>query len=98
MAAANATRRICDAGHTYYKSSDCPVCPVCAAESAPEQGFMADLSAPARRALEHAGWTTLAELSRRTKREILDLHGVGPATIGPLEEALKRASLAFRDG
>ena len=88
-------RKTCNRGHIFYKSSDCPSCPICAAEDKPESGFLARLGAPARRALEHAGITTLAVLAQHSEREILALHGVGPKTIPTLSQALDDAGLAF---
>ncbi len=88
-------RKTCNRGHIFYKSSDCPSCPICAAEDKPESGFLARLGAPARRALEHAGITTLAVLAQHSEREILAFHGVGPKTIPTLSQALDDAGLAF---
>ncbi|ATP42114.1 hypothetical protein CSE16_20025 [Solibacillus sp. R5-41] len=89
------TVRTCPQGHNYYKSSDCPTCPVCEAAKKPTAGFLATLSAPARRALEHEGITTLEHLSGFSEKEILKLHGVGPATMPTLRKALQDAQLAF---
>ena len=93
----NKTMRTCPKGHTYYKSSDCPVCPVCEKEKAQAQGFLATLSAPARRALEREGITDLHTLSAYSERKILELHGVGPTTIPKLKSALAAAALSFKD-
>ncbi len=90
------TLRTCKNGHQYYKSSDCPTCPVCEAERKPDAGFLAELSAPARRALEGAGITTLKQLSLWSKKDILKLHGMGPASIPKLKIALKSQGLDFR--
>lgn len=89
-------RRTCPRGHRYYKSSDCPTCPICEAEKKPQSGFLSWLSAPARRALESIGATTLQQLARHTEKEILDLHGMGPASMPKLREALKQEGLSFR--
>ncbi len=89
------TLKTCSKGHKFYKSSDCPVCPVCEAERKPESGFLADMSAPARRALEHEGITTLNELSKWSEREILKLHGIGPSSMPGLKKALKASGLEF---
>ena len=97
MASTKKTRRVCPKGHTFYKSSDCPTCPTCEAESKPETGFLAELSNPARNALEHEGITTLTELARYSEREILKLHGIGPRSIPTLKNALLRKGLSFRD-
>lgn len=89
------TLRTCSKGHAYYKSSDCRTCPICEAERKPAGGFMADLSAPARRALEAVGATTLKKLSSFTKEEVLELHGIGPTAIPKLMKALEAEGLSF---
>ncbi len=91
------TRRTCPKGHEYWKSSDCPTCPVCEAVCKPAAAFMEGLSAPARRALERAGLTTLANLAKTTEREILELHGMGPASMPMLRAALKKDGRKFRE-
>ena len=55
------------------------------------------IGAPARRALDGAGVTTLRQLSRLTAEEVLALHGVGPKAVRLLEEALDSAGLAFKE-
>lgn len=90
-------KRICPNGHTYYKSSDCPTCPQCEAERRPTDGFLALLSAPARRALLNAGITELIQLASYSEKEILALHGMGKASLPVLREALSREGLAFGD-
>jgi len=87
--------KTCDNGHQFYKSSDCPVCPICAAQDKPVGGFLSLLGAPARRAMAQAGISTLAELSQHSEAEILNLHGVGPKTLPALRQALADAGLAF---
>ncbi|WP_099157134.1 RNA polymerase alpha subunit C-terminal domain-containing protein [Virgibacillus ndiopensis] len=91
------TLRICDKGHKYYKSSDCPTCPTCEQERKPGNGFLSLLSAPARRALENNGITSLEELSKYSEKEILQLHGMGPASLPKLKSALKETGLSFRN-
>jgi predicted RecB family nuclease len=87
--------RTCTKGHHYYKSSDCPTCPICEAERKPDDGFLALLSAPARRALENAGITTLSELAKQSEKDILNIHGIGKTTIPKLREALKAQKMCF---
>lgn len=87
--------KTCDKEHTFTKSSDCPVCPICAAADKPESGFLSLLAAPARRALENAGITTLTELSNHSEQEILALHGMGPKSLPTLRQALQEVDLAF---
>ena len=88
--------RTCKNGHSYYKSSDCPTCPVCEKERKPIEGFLSLVSAPARRALESQGITTLKKLSKFSEEEILSLHGMGKTTIPKLTQALKEEGLEFR--
>jgi hypothetical protein len=89
-------RRVCKQGHIYYKSSDCPTCPVCEAAKKPTKGFLAYLSAPARRALENAGIDSLKKLSGYSEAEILKLHGFGPASLPTLRAALKSGGSRFK--
>jgi len=86
-------KRTCPKGHTYYKTSDCPVCEE---ECKPATGFLAELSAPARRALENKGITTVQQLAAFSKKEMLALHGMGPASIPKLIDALNKAGLSFK--
>jgi DNA-directed RNA polymerase alpha subunit len=89
--------RTCPKGHTYYKSSDCPTCPTCEQERKPESGFLSVFSAPARRALENNGITTVEQLSTYTEKEILKFHGMGPASLPKLRSALEENGLSFRN-
>lgn len=90
------TLRSCEKGHQYFKSSDCPVCPVCEAERKPLQGFLSLLSAPARRALENKEITTLEKLAEYSEKELLALHGLGKSSIPKLLSALEKENLAFK--
>lgn len=90
------TLRICKAGHSYYKSSDCPTCPVCEQERKPEAGFLSLLAAPARRALENAGIKTLEQLAQHSDAEVAALHGMGPTSMVKLRQALKAKGFSFR--
>ncbi|MED1741963.1 RNA polymerase alpha subunit C-terminal domain-containing protein [Bacillus swezeyi] len=89
--------RTCDKGHQYYKSSNCPTCPICEQERKPDKGFLSLLSAPARRALEHNGITSLQQLSNYSEKEILKIHGMGPASLPKLRAALKENGLSFKN-
>ncbi len=91
------TSRTCSNGHSYFKSSDCPVCPICESDKTTAETFLAALSAPARRALENEGITTLKELSRYSKSELLKLHGMGKSSIPKLEVALAAQELHFKN-
>lgn len=96
MKASSKDLRICSKGHKYYKSSDCPVCPICENERKPDSGFLSTLSAPARRALEREGINTLIKLSKFSEAEILELHGMGLGSIPKLKLALKERGLEFK--
>ena len=89
--------RTCKKGHTYYKSSDCPTCPVCEQQRKPASGFLSTLSAPARRALENAGITKIEQLAEKTEKDILQLHGMGPASMPILKAALEEVGLCFKN-
>ena len=89
--------RTCPNGHQYYKSSDCPVCPICEKEGKPEAGFLNGLGAPARRALERAGIKTLEQLSTYSEKELLALHGFGPGSLPKLRQTLQVQGLSFKD-
>jgi DNA-directed RNA polymerase alpha subunit len=90
------TLRTCPKGHRYYKSSDCPTCTVCEEKKKPKDGFLSTLSAPARRALEYNGITTLKQLSKFSEAEILKFHGTGKSTIPKLKAALVEQGLSFK--
>jgi DNA-directed RNA polymerase alpha subunit len=91
-----ATLRTCEKGHRFFKSTDCPTCPVCESEKRPLQAFLAALSAPARRALEQKCIATLHQLSTFSEKDILRLHGVGPASLPILRKALSEEGLTFK--
>ena len=89
--------RTCPKGHKYYKSSDCPTCPACEEERKPKDNFLSLLGAPGRRALEYQGISSLNQLSKFSEKEILKLHGMGPASIPTLKNALQAEGLSFRE-
>lgn len=90
------TLRICEKGHRYYKSTDCNTCPKCEQENKPVEGFLARLSSPARNALIYEGITTLEQLAQHTEKEILKLHGIGPASMPTMRAALEEKGLSFK--
>ncbi|MEC2072470.1 RNA polymerase alpha subunit C-terminal domain-containing protein [Alkalihalophilus marmarensis] len=89
--------KICEKGHEFVKSSDCPSCSVCEKENKPDSGFLSKLSSPARSALLHEGIDTLTKLSTYTEKEILKLHGVGPASLPTMRTSLEEEGLAFKE-
>ncbi|MCP3742363.1 RNA polymerase alpha subunit C-terminal domain-containing protein [Rossellomorea sp. BNER] len=97
MTASKKSLRTCKKGHQYFKSSDCPTCPICEQERKPDDGFLSLLSAPARRALENNEITTLQQLSNYSEKEILQFHGMGPASIPKLRTALHSKGLSFKN-
>lgn len=90
------TVRTCSNGHKYYKSSDCPTCPVCEEERRPQDNFLSLLAAPARRALEQKGITSLELLAKYSEKKILELHGMGKSSIPKLKNALHEKGLSFK--
>lgn len=88
-------RRVCEKGHTFFKSTDCPSCPTCDKENKPSSGFLSKLSSPARNALVHEGVDTLQKLSLYTEKEILNIHGIGPASLPKLRSSLEEEGLSF---
>jgi hypothetical protein len=96
MPKSNATQRTCPNGHKYWKSSDCPTCPRCEELRLKGAHFIPKLSAPAKRALENAGITSVKNLSRRREADVMKLHGMGPASLPRMRAALKQAGLSFK--
>jgi predicted RecB family nuclease len=91
-------RKVCPKGHVFYKTPGCSSCPRCEAARKPKDGFIAELAAPARRALESAGLTTLARLAKKSEAFVRELHGMGPNAITKLRASLKKAGLSFAKG
>lgn len=91
------TLKVCKNGHHYYKSSDCPTCPICEQNRKPKDGFLSILAAPARRALESKGINTIEQLSKYSEEEILQLHGMGKSSIPKLKNALQEKGLEFKN-
>jgi predicted flap endonuclease-1-like 5' DNA nuclease len=62
---------------------------------APTTDFPPKLGKPAERALEHAGYTALDQLTAVRERDLAKLHGMGPKALGRLREALAAQGKAF---
>jgi DNA-directed RNA polymerase alpha subunit len=58
--------------------------------------FLSLIAAPARRALEGEGITTLKKLSQYSEKEILQLHGMGKTSLPKLKPALAEKGLSFK--
>lgn len=54
------------------------------------------LSAPARRALARAGYTTLEQLGQAEEGEVARLHGMGPKAMDALRDSLQKRGLSFK--
>ncbi len=89
--------KTCINGHTYKKSSSCPVCPVCSKNEMSEiyGDDFPKIGAPAFRALAGLGIKKISQLTTYTEQELLDLHGFGPRALGLLKEALLQKGLHF---
>ncbi|MCF0080783.1 hypothetical protein [Streptomyces lomondensis] len=66
-----------------------------AAAGAPGGDLPAGIGRPATQALCGAGLTTLEQVARHSRAELLALHGVGPKAVRVLAEALERRGLAL---
>ncbi len=88
--------RTCPSGHTFEKTSACPVCPRCEAERLAGSP-LPRIGAPATRALERAGVTRLEQLTGWSRSRLLSTHGVGPRAVALLEEALGAQGLALAE-
>jgi predicted flap endonuclease-1-like 5' DNA nuclease len=53
------------------------------------------ISAPANRALEAAGCTSLEDVARMPEKDVASLHGMGPRGIRILREAFAKQGLSF---
>ena len=55
------------------------------------------LAAPARRALDAAGILTLHDITKLTRAELAELHGIGNNALTTIDQALSLAKLSFAD-
>ncbi|MFO7526555.1 MAG: hypothetical protein R6W68_13970 [Ignavibacteriaceae bacterium] len=95
MTRKNILLNICSEGHKFFKSSSCPTCPVCEEKRKPVDGFLSNISAPARRALELEGIKSLKELAKYRVEEVAKLHGIGHSAIQKLKNSLVKDGLSF---
>lgn len=87
--------RFCSNGHKYFKSTDCPTCPVCE-KNKNKFAYLENLSAPARRALVSNNILTLEILATYSEKELLSFHGIGKTSIPKLKEHLLNSGLDFK--
>ncbi len=64
-------------------------------QSTDDDSDLPKLSAPARRALDEAGYTRLEQLTSVSEAELKKLHGIGPNAIQQLRLALEKNGLSF---
>jgi hypothetical protein len=88
--------KTCANGHSFHKSSDCPVCPVCDSINNPKEGIFASIGAPARRALLAQGIYSIRDLTKWSKKELLKLHGIGPNAANKIEKIAAEAGLNLK--
>jgi DNA-directed RNA polymerase alpha subunit len=60
-----------------------------------EESDLPKLASPAQRALAGAGITRLAQLTKMSEADLLQLHGMGPNAMKTLRLALKEKGLSF---
>jgi DNA-directed RNA polymerase alpha subunit len=89
-------QRTCVNGHKFYKSSDCPVCPICDKEQSTKIDFLSNLAAPARRALVNQGIETVEQLAEYSEKEIMKFHGMGKSSLPKLQHLLIEKGLVFK--
>jgi DNA-directed RNA polymerase alpha subunit len=90
-------QKTCENGHVFFKSSDCPICPICETLRKPINDFLAELVAPARRALENNAINSLETLATFSEKEVLKFHGMGKSSIPKLKKMLKEVDLKFKE-
>ncbi|MCB9913051.1 MAG: DUF2200 family protein [Planctomycetes bacterium] len=96
-AKAKAIETVCAQGHRFLKGPDCPECPKCQAKRTNAgSGDLPKLGAPAMRAMESLGVTTLAQVAKHTASELLDLHGFGPKALETIRQALADRSQSLK--
>jgi DNA-directed RNA polymerase alpha subunit len=96
MATKISSLRTCKNGHSYHKTSNCPVCPKCESNRKPDANFLTKLGAPARRALENNGILSLEKLSYYTEVELLQFHGLGKSSIPKIISMLSEQGLHLK--
>ena len=62
-----------------------------------EETNLPKLAAPARRALQGAGYTRLEDLTKVTESDVMRLHGMGPNAMQVLRNALREGGLSAMD-
>ncbi|MGC6768864.1 helix-hairpin-helix domain-containing protein [Enterococcus sp. LJL128] len=60
------------------------------------QEFLEKLSKPARRALLHKKIDSFPKLAALTKKELLSFHGIGPASLPIVNQALHSVNMSLK--
>lgn len=89
--------RKCPEGHSFNKTSDCPVCPVCENQKKINIDFLKILADPARRALENNGIDHVVKLASMSESELLSLHGFGPSSLPKIKKFLEAQGLTLQN-
>jgi hypothetical protein len=66
-------------------------------EFMPGTDFPRGIGNPAYSAITLAGYSSLEQLTKVRKKELLALHGVGPKSVRILEETLAAKGMSFAD-
>ena len=64
-------------------------------EYQPGTDFPRGIGRPAAQALQVAGYSRLAQLTKITEKELLKMHGVGPKAVRILRETLEAQGMSF---
>jgi DNA-directed RNA polymerase alpha subunit len=89
-------RKVCENGHLFDKTSNCPICPICDKIRQKSEKVFVGLSAPAQRALMNNGIYSLQDLSNYGENQLLQFHGLGKSSIPKLKRMLQDANLHFK--
>lgn len=92
------SQRTCPEGHTYEKTSSCPVCPTCSAdEMKAKYASFPKIGAPAFRALDTLGIEKLEDLTAYSDKDLLALHGFGPRALRIIKERLEEMGMKLKE-
>jgi hypothetical protein len=91
--------KICNNGHRFEKTSDCPVCPFCSSEDMKTKygDEFPPIGAPAFRAIHNVGIASLSDLTKYSEKDLLALHGFGPRALRLLRETLLEKGMHFKE-
>lgn len=90
-------KKECVNGHIFEKTSQCPVCPICEKLKNTQGFFIANLAAPARRALENEKINSLEILTQYSEKDLLKLHGIGKSSIPLIVAQLAAQGLTLKN-